>query len=93
VLAGIGTGPAFASAVHGAGRTLSRHEASRRWQGKALVHDLGSRGIIIRSPSMRGLAEEAPDAYKDIDRVVDAAGAAQLARKVAKLVPLACVKG
>jgi tRNA-splicing ligase RtcB len=92
-LAGIGTGPAFASAVHGAGRTLSRHEATRRWQGKALVHDLGSRGIIIRSPSMRGLAEEAPGAYKDIDRVVDAAGAAQLARKVAKLVPLACVKG
>ena len=93
VLAGIGTGPAFASAVHGAGRTLSRHEATRRWKGKDIVHDLGSRGILIRSPSMRGLAEEAPGAYKDIDRVVDAARAARLAVIVAKLVPLACVKG
>ena len=93
VLAGMGTGPAFASAVHGAGRVLSRHEATRRWQGKAIVHDLGSRGIEIRSPSMRGLAEEAPGAYKDIDRVIDAAASARLARTVAKLFPLACVKG
>jgi tRNA-splicing ligase RtcB (3'-phosphate/5'-hydroxy nucleic acid ligase) len=93
VLAGIGGGPAFASAVHGAGRVLSRHEATRRWQGTAIVRDLGSRGIAIRSPSMRGLAEEAPGAYKDIDRVIDAAAAARLARTVAKLVPLACVKG
>jgi tRNA-splicing ligase RtcB len=93
VLAGLGSGPAFASAVHGAGRVLSRHEATRRWQGKALVHDLGSRGIAIRSPSLRGLAEEAPGAYKDIDRVIDAAAAAHLARTVAKLFPLACVKG
>ena len=93
VLAGIGGGPAFASAVHGAGRTLSRHEATRRFEGKALVHDLKSRGIHVRSPSLRGLAEEAPGAYKDIDRVIDAAATAGLARKVAKLVPLACVKG
>jgi tRNA-splicing ligase RtcB len=84
---------AFSSAVHGAGRTLSRHEATRRWKGRAIVTDLASRGIVIRSPSMRGLAEEAPGAYKDIDAVVDAAKAADLARKVAKLVPLACVKG
>ena len=93
VLAGIGTGPGFASAVHGAGRTLSRHEAARRWQGKAIVRDLASRGIHLRSPSLRGLAEEAPGAYKDIDRVIEAAAAAGLARKVARLVPLACVKG
>jgi tRNA-splicing ligase RtcB len=93
VLAGTGQGPAFASAVHGAGRVLSRHEATRRWQGKSIVRDLGSRGIVIRSPSLRGLAEEAPGAYKDIDRVIDAAAAARLAGKVAKLVPLACVKG
>jgi tRNA-splicing ligase RtcB (3'-phosphate/5'-hydroxy nucleic acid ligase) len=57
------------------------------------VHDLRSRGIFVRSPSLRGLAEEAPGAYKDISAVVDAAEAAKLARKVAKLVPLACVKG
>jgi tRNA-splicing ligase RtcB len=93
VLAGATGGPAFASAVHGAGRTLSRHAATRRWEGKAIVHDLGRRGIVLRSPSLRGLAEEAPGAYKDIDRVVAAAAAAGLARIVAKLVPLACVKG
>lgn len=95
VLAGTAAseGVAFGSAVHGAGRTLSRHEATRRWKGNAVVHDLASRGIFVRSPSLRGLAEEAPGAYKDIAAVVDAARAAQLARKVAKLVPLACVKG
>jgi tRNA-splicing ligase RtcB len=93
VLAGVGGGPAFASAVHGAGRTLSRHEATRRWQGKAIVRDLAGRGIFLRSPSLRGLAEEAPGAYKDIDRVITAAAAAGLARPVARLVPLACVKG
>jgi tRNA-splicing ligase RtcB (3'-phosphate/5'-hydroxy nucleic acid ligase) len=86
-------GVAFGSAVHGAGRTLSRHEATRRWKGNAIVSDLRSRGIFLRSPSMRGLAEEAPGAYKDISSVVDAAEAAQLARKVARLLPLACVKG
>ena len=93
VLAGASDGVAFSSAVHGAGRTLSRHEATRRWKGRAIVTDLTSRGILIRSPSLRGLAEEAPGAYKDIDAVVEAAEAANLARKVAKLVPLACVKG
>jgi tRNA-splicing ligase RtcB len=93
VLAGICGGPAFASAVHGAGRVLSRHAATRRWQGKAIVRDLGNRGIVLRSPSMRGLAEEAPGAYKDIDRVIEAAADARLARKVAKLIPLACAKG
>ena len=79
--------------MHGAGRTLSRHEATRRFQGKAIVRELAGRGIFLRSPSLRGLAEEAPGAYKDIDRVIDAAQAAGLAREVAKLVPLACVKG
>jgi tRNA-splicing ligase RtcB len=86
-------GVAFGSAVHGAGRTLSRHEATRRWKGSAIVHDLASREIVLRSPSLRGLAEEAPGAYKDIAAVVAAAEAAQLARKVAKLLPMACVKG
>jgi tRNA-splicing ligase RtcB len=93
VLVGASDGVAFSSAVHGAGRTLSRHEATRRWKGQSIVNDLASRGIFIRSPSLRGLAEEAPGAYKDINTVVDAAETARLARKVAKLVPLACVKG
>ncbi len=84
---------AFASACHGAGRGMSRHEATRRWHGRKVVDDLAGRGILIRSPSLRGVAEEAPGAYKDVSAVVDAAERAQLARKVARLEPLACVKG
>jgi len=84
---------AFASACHGAGRALSRHQALRRWRGRQVVDDLASRGIIIKSPSSRGVAEEAPGAYKDIDAVVEAAQAAGLARKVARLEPVICIKG
>jgi tRNA-splicing ligase RtcB len=84
---------AFSSACHGAGRSMSRHEAGRRWGGKQLVRELAARGVLIRSPSMRGVAEEAPGAYKDLESVVDAAQAAGLARKVARLEPLICVKG
>ena len=84
---------AFASACHGAGRAMSRHEATRRWQGRKVVDDLAGRGILIRSPSLRGVAEEAPGAYKDVSAVVAAAERAQLARKVARLEPLVCVKG
>ena len=94
VLAG-GGGPehAFASACHGAGRAMSRHEALQRWQGRSVVEELARRGILIRSPSMRGVAEEAPLAYKDVDAVVEAAEQAGLARRVAQLRPLVCVKG
>ncbi|BAL23824.1 RtcB family protein [Azoarcus sp. KH32C] len=84
---------AFGSACHGAGRAMSRHEALRRWQGRNIVDELAARGILIRSPSLRGVAEEAPLAYKDVGAVVDAADRAGLALKVARLVPLVCVKG
>lgn len=85
---------AFASACHGAGRSMSRHEALRRFGGQGLVQHLATaHGILIRSPSARGVAEEAPEAYKDVDEVVDVAHAAGLARKVARLVPMICVKG
>jgi tRNA-splicing ligase RtcB len=84
---------AFSSACHGAGRAMSRHQALRTWQGRKVVDDLAARGIIIKSPSMRGVAEEAPEAYKDVSAVVDAADAAGLARKVARLEPLICIKG
>jgi tRNA-splicing ligase RtcB len=84
---------AFSSACHGAGRAMSRHAAKRQWQGRQIVDDLARRGIIIRSPSLRGVAEEAPGAYKDVSAVVDAADAAGLARKVARLEPLICIKG
>jgi len=84
---------AFSSACHGAGRAMSRHQALRTWKGRQVVDELAARGILIKSPSMRGIAEEAPDAYKDVSAVVDAADAAGLARKVARVEPLVCIKG
>jgi tRNA-splicing ligase RtcB len=86
-------GEAFSSAVHGAGRAMSRHQATRTWQGRKVIDDLAARGILIRSPSTRGVAEEAPGAYKDVDAVVEAADRAHLARRVARLEPLICIKG
>jgi tRNA-splicing ligase RtcB len=83
----------FSSSCHGAGRAMSRHEALRRWQGRQVIDELAARGIIVRSPSSRGVAEEAPGAYKDVAAVVDAADRAGLSRKVARLEPLVCVKG
>ena len=88
-----GMARAFGSACHGAGRSMSRHQATRQWRGRALVDELAGQGILIRSPSLRGVAEEAPGAYKDVSAVVDAADRAGLARKVAKLRPLVCIKG
>ncbi|HRP96492.1 MAG TPA: RtcB family protein [Rhodocyclaceae bacterium] len=86
-------GHAFASACHGAGRAMSRHQAQRQWHGRQVVDELAARHILVRSPSQRGVAEEAPGAYKDVAAVVEAAEAAGLARKVARLEPLVCVKG
>jgi tRNA-splicing ligase RtcB len=95
ILVGEATGEqkAFSSACHGAGRALSRHAALKRWSGRKIVDDLAAQGIIIRSPSHRGVAEEAPGAYKDVSAVVAAAEHAGLARRVARLRPLICVKG
>ncbi len=84
---------AYGSACHGAGRRMSRHQATRQWKGGAVIEDLAKEGILIRSPSKRGVAEEAPGAYKDVTAVVDVAEAAQLARKVAQMRPLICIKG
>jgi tRNA-splicing ligase RtcB len=84
---------AFSSACHGAGRAMSRHQALRQWRGRQLVDELKARGIEIRSPSLRGVAEEAPGAYKDVSAVVDASDHAGLARKVARLKPIVCIKG
>ena len=84
---------AFASSCHGAGRRLSRHQALRQWHGRTVVDELRERGIIIKSPSMRGVAEEAPGAYKDSVAVVMAAHDAGLSRMVATLSPIICVKG
>jgi tRNA-splicing ligase RtcB len=95
ILAGTVTGmqASFGSACHGAGRAMSRTQARKRWHGREVVHRLASQGVVIRSPSLRGVAEEAPDAYKDVDAVVEASERAGLARRVARLRPMACVKG
>ncbi|MEW6594138.1 MAG: RtcB family protein [Thermodesulfobacteriota bacterium] len=84
---------AFSSACHGAGRAMSRHAALKKWRGRQLVDELAGRGILIRSPSSRGVAEEAPGAYKDVSAVVEAAHQAGLAKKVARVEPLICIKG
>jgi tRNA-splicing ligase RtcB len=88
-----GEGLSFGSSCHGAGRSMSRHQALKQWRGRELIDQLAREGILIRSPSYRGVAEEAPAAYKDVSAVVDAADAAGLSRKVARLKPLACIKG
>lgn len=84
---------AFSSACHGAGRSMSRRQATKQWRGRALIDELAHRGIIIRCPSLRGVAEEAPLAYKDVSAVVESADKAGLSRKVAKLEPVICIKG
>jgi tRNA-splicing ligase RtcB len=84
---------AFSSACHGAGRAMSRHAALKQWSGRKIVDELAAQGILIRSPSTRGVAEEAPGAYKDVGKVVAAAEQAGLARRVARLRPLICIKG
>jgi tRNA-splicing ligase RtcB (3'-phosphate/5'-hydroxy nucleic acid ligase) len=83
----------FGTTCHGAGRVLSRTAATRQIQGGTLRRQLEERGIVVRSPSNKGLAEEAPFAYKDVERVVDVVARAGLARRVAQLVPLGVVKG
>ena len=93
VLAGVPDNPAFFSTAHGAGRIQSRHQAARHTNADALRRSLEASGILVRGSSRRGLAEEKPQAYKDIDAVIETSHQAGLARKVARLVPLGVVKG
>jgi tRNA-splicing ligase RtcB len=83
----------FGSTCHGSGRLMSRHEAKRNVRGDKLRQELEAEGIHIRAGSMAGLAEEAPQAYKDVDQVVSAVVGGGIARKVARLTPLAVIKG
>jgi tRNA-splicing ligase RtcB len=83
----------FGTSCHGAGRTMSRAAAKKQIQGAALRQVLEGRGIRVRAGSMAGLAEEAPEAYKDIDAVIEVVHGAGLARKVARMRPLAVMKG
>jgi len=78
---------------HGAGRIMSRNEAMRRISGQEVVNSLKLKGIIVKCQSIRGIAEEAPLAYKNIDNVVEVVHQAGLSKKVAKLTPLVVIKG
>jgi tRNA-splicing ligase RtcB (3'-phosphate/5'-hydroxy nucleic acid ligase) len=95
ILVGTSTGMArgFGSACHGAGRRMSRRQAMHTWRGRHVVDELAARGVFIRAAGLRGVAQEAPAAYKDVRALVAAAHRAGLARKVARLEPLICIKG
>jgi tRNA-splicing ligase RtcB len=83
----------FGSSCHGAGRVMSRGQAKREVNGDALRRKLEASGVRVRAGSLAGLAEEAPQAYKDVDAVVETVTGAEIARKVARLRPVAVVKG
>ncbi|KAA0001620.1 MAG: RtcB family protein [Thermoplasmata archaeon] len=84
---------AFGSTCHGAGRVMSRHQAKRRWNGREIARMLEQRGIYAHPASWSVMAEESPDAYKDVSQVVNVTHGAGLSLKVAKMVPLGVVKG
>jgi tRNA-splicing ligase RtcB len=88
-----GMAHSFGSSCHGAGRKMSRAQAKKNVHGKSLRHSLEHRGIVVRCDSDAGLSEEAPAAYKDVDDVVAVVQGAGIARKVARAVPIAVIKG
>lgn len=83
----------FGSTAHGAGRMMSRHEALRRFRGEKIKQDLENKGIELQSTSWKGVAEEASEAYKNVDEVVKVSHRAGLGRLVARVVPVAVMKG
>ncbi len=95
ILAGSATAMelSFGSTCHGAGRAMSRSRAKKAFRGRDVVESLRRKGVFVRSSDFRGVAEEAPGAYKDVDAVVASAASAGLAVPVARLEPLVCVKG
>lgn len=94
LLAGVAGGDqTFFTTAHGSGRTMSRAQAQKRWDGRQLQRDLEARGIYVRTTSFRGLAEEAGGAYKDIDEVIEATRLAGISRPVVRFRPLGNIKG
>ena len=83
----------FGSTCHGAGRVQSRTAAKRNLKGTEVVRELASRGIIVRAGSMNSVAEEASQAYKDVNEVVDVTDKAGISRKVARAIPIGVIKG
>jgi tRNA-splicing ligase RtcB (3'-phosphate/5'-hydroxy nucleic acid ligase) len=83
----------FGSCCHGAGRSMSRTQAKRETTAEELLGEMREKGILVRGETRSGLTEEKPDAYKDVSRVVDVVHGAGIAKRVAKMVPLAVMKG
>ena len=83
----------FGSTCHGAGRVMSRHQAIKAAKGRAIVRELEERGIIVKGASQGTIVEEMPDAYKDVNDVVNVVHHAGISRKVVKLVPMGVIKG
>ena len=83
----------FGSTCHGAGRRMSRHQARKEARTRNVPRELEARGILVRAASRRTVDEEIPEAYKDVEHVVDVVHGAGIGRKVAKLVPVGVVKG
>ncbi len=93
LLAGLGNPLTWSSCCHGAGRARSRHKSMKSWKGKDPVHYMEGQGVIVKANSYRTIAEEMPDAYKNVDQVVEAVDKAGLAKMVARLKPHLVVKG
>jgi tRNA-splicing ligase RtcB len=83
----------FFSTAHGSGRSMSRTKARKQWRGQDLKRDMEKRGIYVRTTSLRGLAEEAGGAYKNIDDVVEATEKAGISKRVIRLTPIGNIKG
>ena len=92
-LEGMDTNRAFSSSCHGAGRVLSRSQAKKQIDGKALKKELEGRGIRVHANTPNIMSEEAPDAYKNVDEVIQLSNQAGLAKPIARMMPLAVIKG
>jgi len=93
LLEGLESNRAFASSCHGAGRVLSRSQAKKQIDGKALKRELESRGIRVHANTPNIMSEEAPAAYKNVDEVIELSNQAGLAKPIARMMPLAVIKG
>jgi len=83
----------FSSAPHGAGRMMSRHEANRKFNSDKVIRELEENKVYIRAASRRGITEESPGAYKDVDEIVESADKVGIGKKVARLIPMGVMKG
>ena len=81
------------STAHGAGRVMSRKKANKEWEASQVKESLMNKGILIKSHSQKGISEEAPGAYKDIDEVIRVSEGAGIAKKIIKLKPIGVIKG